>query len=292
MAAAGAVFAALAGAFAAEARADGGGFVPVRPPSAEPLRFEVAPVASSRGPIACEVPCGWRFEATIPIWVPNVTGTFASGDASIDGDDEPSGAGDLFDRFADATTSLELAFIGRFTARNGPWTLVADGLYASIGETIDWRIRDEDTEGDLSAGIARAYGVWQTRVPLGCDPCSPCLSVGPLVGVRGYYVDLEVDGASGEGVDRTKSWFDAIVGARADLAFAGGTTVSLIADVGTGGSDLTWCVGVEVAIPIGRRWSLLLGWTHLDLDYHSEAGEDFDVDVRLSGPSLGITFRF
>jgi hypothetical protein len=291
----GALVAAVVLSCAGEARAgDGAGDrIPVR--SSQNLRLDVVPAAPPRGPLACEVPCGWRFEATIPVWIPSITGTFASGDATIDADNEPAGVGDFFDKFIDSATELQLAFMGRFTARRGPWTLALDGLYASIGETIDWRIRDEDTEGDLGAAIARAYAAWQTRLPLGCDPCSPCLAVGPLVGARIFYADLEVDGASGEDVDRTKSWVDAIVGVRADLLFAGGTTFTLLADVGgsPSGSELSWSVGLEVAVPLSRRWSLLFGWTLLDVDCDLGGGSNgFEMNVRLSGPSLGITYRF
>jgi hypothetical protein len=62
----------------------------------------------------------------------------------------------------------------------------------------------------------------------------------------------------------------------------------LYGDLGTGGSDLSW----QVMASVGYRcsWgSIVSGWRHLDVDYDSSA---LKLDLAMTGPFLGVTFRF
>jgi len=240
----------------------------------------------------------WRFIATLPIWIPTVSGTFASGGVSASADRDPPDLGGIFEELLpDVATSLEFAFMGRFTAYRGPWSITTDGLYASIGETIDWKLRDADTTGSLDAGIARIYGAWQTTKRLGCGPCAPVLRYGPLVGARAYWVSLQVDRANAEEIDADANWIDPILGLKADLTFHNGASIDVVADFGGAldWSHYSWSISAELTWPLGRggHWFILGGWTILNVDHDIPLGSnDLEVHLHLSGPHLGITYRF
>lgn len=323
------VLAVLGLAAAADARADDG-----RSPSAafdrahatHPLPLDAAPVAVLPLPLPWDAPseaaeadavltggcgscarascpsrgCGdrWRLSLTLPIWIPSISGTFASGGVSAHGDRSPPDLGGILEEFLpDAATSLEFAFMGRVTVEKGPWSLMADGFYASVGETLDWKVRDADTTGSLDAAIVRVFGAWQTSRRLGCGPCAPTLRLGPLLGARGYMVDLHIDQANGEEVDGEKTWVDPIVGLKADLAFRNGASIDLVADVGAAfdGTHYSWSVSAELTWPLGRggHWFVLGGWTILNVDHDVPLGsQDLEIHLHLSGPHVGFTYRF
>jgi hypothetical protein len=210
-------------------------------PSAPPVAAPCGGASACEAPCASSPcapdPCRWRFSFTIPLWVPSVSGTFASGDTRVHTGgwlSSSHGITDALDRLvSDTSTSLEFFFMGRLEARRGPWTIEAEGYYASLTDTVDWKVRDEDASGTLDAAIVRVYGAWQESSPLGSCPTSPVLAVGPLVGARWYDVSLSVDPATGSNVHASRSWIDPIVGVKADVRFCNGASWS-------GGRCSTW----------------------------------------------------
>lgn len=279
---------------AAPARASGGGADPAAAPDA------AARAAMVEGACTRSCGCARRVEValTLPVWVPSLTGTFASGDTEVDASRQPCGVGGLFEKLLpDAATSLEFAFMGRVEVAWGPWRAYADGFYVSLDETVDWKLRDEDTTGSLDGTVLRAFVAWQPDVLYGCSPCAPRLAVGPLLGARWFRLDLEAQRADGSQLAQDESWLDPIVGVKADLTFANGASVAVLADYGGSfdGDHTSWTLSAELAWPLDHRgrWSLRAGWSILDLDYEVGSGADeYDVNLHLTGPMLGVTYRF
>lgn len=258
--------------------------------------WDGAPDAADRA-AACAAPC-WQYAVTLPLWVPSISGTLASGDTEVETRRGARGFGGFFEKLVpDATTSLEFAFMGRFEAARGPWHLYADGFYVALDETVDWTIRDEDTTGQLEAYVLRAFVAWQPTWALGCGPCAPVLAAGPLVGARGFSVDVHVDPVDGDGLDRGDAWVDPIVGLKADLTFGNGAVLSALADVGTSfdGAHTSWSLALELAWPLDRRgrWFARAGWSMLDIEFEVGTGDRArGIDLHLTGPSVGFTYRF
>ena len=44
-----------------------------------------------------------------------------------------------------------------------------------------------------------------------------------------------------------------------------------------------------VQYDISERWRLAAGWRHF---YAKQSKDDFDVNIKLDGPILGVTYRF
>ena len=87
------------------------------------------------------------------------------------------------------------------------------------------------------------------------------------------------------------NWIDPLIGARAFYAFNDRLSVMGQADIGGFGvgSDLTWSLLGTFNYVFNDTWSGSLGYKYLSVDYDDD-GYVFDVD--LSGPVLGVTYRF
>lgn len=93
------------------------------------------------------------------------------------------------------------------------------------------------------------------------------------------------------GYGESFGWVDPLVGVRGFYNFTDRLSAMVQADVGGfgAGADSTWQVLATVNYAFSDNWSASLGYKVLDVDY-AQGGHVFDT--RLSGPVLGVTFRF
>ena len=81
----------------------------------------------------------------------------------------------------------------------------------------------------------------------------------------------------------TAGWVDGVAAVRAVARFGGNWETYLHADVGGGGSQLTW----QLVGTLGYEFSwggLYAGWRHLAVDYSQTT---LKLDISLSGPIVG-----
>jgi hypothetical protein len=292
-------------ALAGEARADEDLVV-----APKPYRLELAaapapapapaPVARD-GDCCCAFPqddCGWRFRVSIPVWVPLLRGSLASGDVKVQSrtstysDSDPiSWLGDV--DLADTVASLDFFYIGGIEARHGRWTIGFETEHADLDSTLDWNSSDASVDGSFAATIARGWIRYEVGRTGGA--CGPCVSWGPYVGGRYYSIDVDVESDTVD-IHRKKSWFDPSVGLDAELLFRNGIRVHGAADVGgffEDDTDLSWSATAEVVIPLSCRWEISLGWSWHDIVHKTGHGDDrFELDVMLAGPRLALSFWF
>jgi hypothetical protein len=116
-----------------------------------------------------------------------------------------------------------------------------------------------------------------------------------LAGGRFWYVSndltIHVAGIGSISGKEDFNWFDPVVGARAFYNITDRLSVMAQGDIGGfgAGSDLTWSILGTVNYILSDNWSVSAGYKHLAVDYDDD-GYVFDVD--LSGPVLGVTYRF
>lgn len=115
-----------------------------------------------------------------------------------------------------------------------------------------------------------------------------------LGGARFWYISNDVT-VSALGISRTYGesfrWVDPVVGARAFLGLTEKLSLQAQADFGGFGvgSDFTWSALATVNYIFTDKLSASAGYKVLDVDY-DHGGHVFDT--RLSGPVLGMTYRF
>ena len=120
----------------------------------------------------------------------------------------------------------------------------------------------------------------------------PELTVDLLTGARFY--DLLVRAGLEEGILKARSvegssaWLDAVAAAQLDWRPADRWHVHVRADVGTGGSNLTW-QGYLVGAYDFKWGSMVAGWRHLYIDHGSAA---LRLKLTLAGPLVGARFTF
>ena len=152
------------------------------------------------------------------------------------------------------------------------------------GGNIDARV---DTK-QFTATLMGGYRVIDT----------PRFTLDALGGARFWYIsnDVKLTGSLG-GIsgsvshDESFGWVDPLVGLRAFLPLTEKLSLQGQADIGGfgAGSDLTWSALATVNYVFNDRLSASAGYKVLDVDY----GNNGHVyDTRLSGPVLGMTYRF
>ena len=142
---------------------------------------------------------------------------------------------------------------------------------------------DVDTK-QLTATVAGGYRVIDTDR----------FTLDALGGVRFWHISNDVTvSALGRTVSYGESfgWADPLVGARAFLNVTDKLSLQAQADVGGfgAGSDKTWSFMGTVNYVFTDHLSVSAGYKVLDVDYDDDG---YVFDTRLSGPVLGMTWRF
>jgi len=124
---------------------------------------------------------------------------------------------------------------------------------------------------------------------------APQFTLDVLAGGRFWYISndvtIQTDVLGSISRKEDFNWFDPIIGARAFYNITDKLSLMAQADIGGfgAGSELTWSVLGTVNYVLNDHWSVSAGYKHLAVDY-DDNGYVFDVD--LSGPILGMTYRF
>lgn len=241
----------------------------------------------------------WQFELSIYGWLPEVSGSTIF----PVGSDTDSGFEVQVDNILD---SFQFAFLGSFDARKGKVGLFTDMVYMDLGETN--KIINE-------GAIGGAEIPWDATVHSGFDLKSlvwtsagyyrlidqPEKTFDMLAGVRytdleqsldwsvsGNVADIPLPGREGD-VNVSVDYWDAIIGMRGHFALGeGGWYLPYYADIGAGGTDLTW----QVAGGIGYSFNwggIAAVWRVLSYDLPSHHAMK---DLEMSGPEMGAVFRW
>jgi hypothetical protein len=212
----------------------------------------------------------WRITFTPYVWMSGLEGTIGVG----------PNISEVYVSFTEGAEDFEFGFASLAEARRHPWVLRLDFYYVALSD-----------EGAISAGDTLRVG--QNELMLHPEVGYALLSrpwggVDGLIGAR--YRNLGVDlSLSPQGVSADRNWVDGTVGANVRYQPAEKWRLVAKGDIGAGGSDFTWQLYGGAAYDIGRCCSLAAAYRILDVDYDKE---DILYDVRLGGPTFGLTLRF
>ncbi len=128
---------------------------------------------------------------------------------------------------------------------------------------------------------------------------TPDFTLDALGGIRFWHISNDVTvtasvpgvGSQSASHEESFAWADPVVGLRAFVPVTEKLSLQAQADVGGfgAGSDLTWSVLATVNYVFNDHFSASAGYKVLDVDYN-HGGHVYDT--RLSGPVLGMTYRF
>jgi hypothetical protein len=246
----------------------------------------------------------WHFTLTPYLWLPNFNGT---ADVRLPGAfDRLSGAVEELRLDAevgpnDYLENLQFALMLTGEARKGRWSALTDFIYVDFGDqktharnltgprgrVVD--TVDRELETSLSSTVWTLAGAYTVAY-------APSWHVDVLAGFRYLGMDSELKWAirgsrdfldSAGRVSQDKSQWDGIVGVKGQVRLGDGHWfVPYYADIGTGDSNWTWqaLVGVGYAFDWG---DLSLSIRSLSYDFEKD-----NADLRMTGPALGVSFRW
>ena len=190
--------------------------------------------------------------------------------------------------FNDIVGNLEFAFMGTAELRKGRFGILTDIMWIKIsadgttpGPVFGGTRLDSETLMATVAGVFRIAENERGWIDL-------------VAGVRGYYVDTDLNFQPGLLPGRTSSanagWVDGLGGLRARVniwrgLYAGATTVA-----GGGGSDIVVDVVGGLGYAFTKHISIFAGYRYVKVDYEKKSG--FIWDVEYQGPLVGMSFTF
>jgi hypothetical protein len=239
------------------------------PPPAAPKPAAPSPTAPKPG--------AWQFEFTPYLWGAGLDGEVKVGRLPAQGVEAS---------FSDLLKVLDLGLMGTFEGRKGRWGLIVDALYFDLSETEP---TPNNLYGDAEVGITQQlYSIGGTyRVAEGKT------SVDLLGGVRygDISADLELTSgiAAGRKAGDSINWWDGLVGARLLWRFAEHWTLVGYAEIGGGGTKLTWQALAGVDWKFSKHLAGKFGYRTMSIDYDQD---DFVYDVAMAGGYAGLGIRF
>ncbi len=212
----------------------------------------------------------WRFAFTPYAWISGIRGTIGVG----------SNTDEVDVAFNEGSEDFEFGFAGLLEARRRRWVARTDFFYVSFSDEQATSAGGSVTVGQDDLMLHPEIGYTLLARSWG--------GVDGLVGARYLSTGVDLSGPSEEAsVDR--GWVDGTVGA--NVRYQPGSRWRLVAkaDLGAGGSDFVWQLYGGGGYDLGRCCALVGSWRLLDLDYDRD---NLLYDVRLSGPTFGLTLRF
>lgn len=256
-------------------------------PETQQAATSTAPASSE--PAAGGDPRGWRIMIAPLLWIAGVDGTSTMG--SIESD---------FDAPIDeVVANLDFGFMLHAEAGNGPLSLLFDGITVHVDAEGDGRlVGDIDAEVEVGM-IDLGLGYRVVDVPFGKPPPGrrpgPGLGLDLLGGLRYSHIGLEIDTDNLGSRERNADLIDPYVGARADLRLNRWLALGAKGTVGGFGvgSDLAWTATGTADFRFTPGFSVFVGYHVMDYEFDDlGSGENFDLDLQLSGPVVGAALRF
>ena len=230
----------------------------------------------------------WQFEITPYLFAAAMDGT--AGMRGISADIDMS-FGDIWDR-------LDKAFMVYMSAQKNDWIFTFDAIYfkledegskswqGPLGNSSTAQLNMDVTQEVYSLSTGRRVLNEKTKLDvLGVaryTSLEPNLKLAITTGLP-----LLNDGS--RSVGRTESWWDAAIALRVLTPIASKWDLAGYADVGAGGSDLTYQLMAGLNWQINRVVGAKFGYRYFYQDYQKD---DFKWDMVNSGAYIGVGFKF
>jgi opacity protein-like surface antigen len=198
-------------------------------------------------------------------------------------------------------SNLDFVFQGAFLARKGQLSFGVDAEYVRLSDDGSRSVTGPrgraDVLGSLDAkstlSILQGYAGWrildgQTKVEV-------------IGGVRltRLHAELDLNGTLSVGdevfgasrsLSNSKTWADGVVGGRVLHPVSDQVTLMGYADVGGGGSNLTWQVLAGLNWQVNKNYDVRFGYREISWDYSGSSGLIWHAKMR--GPYIGLGIRF
>jgi hypothetical protein len=190
--------------------------------------------------------------------------------------------------FSDLVSNLHFAAMGAFKVRKGDWGLLIDAIYINLNDTVPTPEELVYGQADVSLGEQLYTGLVTYRI---ADAHKTTVDLG--WGGRYYRIDTDLSltsgAAQGRSASATVSWWDWLASVNVVGHPSPRWSLNFYADIGGGGSQLTWegIAGADFAF--NKTVSMPFGYRYLAIDYQENK---LLYNVAMGGPYLGLGFHF
>lgn len=216
---------------------------------------------------------------------------------SMDGDATIAGVkSDIDMPFKDILSDLNFMVEGRFEAHKGDWNIFIDPTLAWLSSDVDIGPISGEVDTDMAlilAAVSRT--LYRGPRSEGSDR-----NLKIEAGLGAAYVGLKSDFDLPAPLPQPsfrQSWVDAVITARATTEINDNwrwRLAGLVGGFGIGSaSQLTWMLETHFGRRLGENTQLWFGYRVWSIDYERGSGaSQFDLDVVLQGPLVGLAYRF
>ncbi len=200
--------------------------------------------------------------------------------------------------FSDIWDNLDKAFLLMFTAQKGKWVFGFDGIYfklagksastwqGPLGSSNTAQLNVDITQQVYALFAARRVLDKRAKVDLLGQARYTNLDATVKLAVD-FGSDLLPDGS--RSTEREEGWWDAAIGTRVVLPITEGWDLLAYADIGAGGSDLTYQLMAGLNWQFSQTLTGKFGYRYFYQDYEKD---DFKWDMTTSGVYAGLGIRF
>jgi len=251
--------------------------------AADSSAYRVSGVAASSLAAAQSTSSGekrWEFAVTPYLWM--------SG-AKVDIDTPQGESINVDESFIDILGDLKFALMGAFEVKYGRFVAVQDLMFLSLGSSADGQIGPIPIEADVDEKLLTTTHLFGYRV-VDNGPMFVDVFAGGRITLIKVNVDINLPLQTIER-DSKKTEFGPVIASRVRFPLSDRWGVGIYGDLGGFGvgADLSWQLLGTVQYDISDNWRLSAGWRHFNA---KQSKDDFDVDMKLDGPILGVTYRF
>jgi len=215
----------------------------------------------------------WDWQIAPYLWTSSISSDLALGPVEIDTEVEFSDILDLFD--GGGLLHIE--------AQRGAQGFFGDVVFLALEPDDSFSPVGGETDADLDTLILEAGYLHKFPHANGF--------AGVEVGLRYWNFDLSLEPALIAGIDRDKDWVDGFVGFRFNRELSGQWSYVGRANVGAGGSDLTWELDGTFLRERENGDALAIGFKVLTIDNNKDSGGSrFVVDATFFGLTFGYVF--
>ncbi|KAA0968899.1 hypothetical protein FPY71_15135 [Aureimonas fodinaquatilis] len=223
---------------------------------------------------------GWQFTIAPYFWVAGLDGKMAQfGSAEVE----------VHESFSDIIKDFDIGFMSIAEARRGNFSIFNDLQYSQVST-------DSVTPRGFVAGSVAVTSTTFSGL-LGAGYTVAKSQDGHLdlaAGVRVWSVDTDItfyggllDGRSFSDGD---TWADGLVGIRGNFNFTPKLYLTGWGLIGAGQADLDWDVAAALGYHFNERFSSVLGYRALGVDFSNDDG--FVFDIIQHGPIVGLVVHF
>ncbi len=181
-------------------------------------------------------------------------------------------------------------FLGSAELRDGPFSLLGDGLHLPVGTNITTRnVFFQGGNAALRTNMGTGLFLYHA-----IDQPAQGLDAGMGIRVWEFASSLTLNGglAPTVSISRSANWADPLLAARYRRDFGNGLGLTVYGDFGgfDVGAHVDWQVIGTLDYALKPWATLRLGYRSLNFNYQGVKGVGFDVHMK--GPLLAATFRF